>query len=301
MRLLYTTDGSDSSLGGAAFLKRFAFRADDELTVTHVVNLFPFSHEASIAYTHIEQIKHELAPRILDATIEALGPVKAIISTAILSGYPGRAIIEAVKEHDCDLIVMGTRGLKGVKSFLLGSTTRTVAINSPVPVLVIHPVVRQDEEKLKILLATDGSNESQQMVNLLNELPFPDDTELTIINVVVPSASDIPPQYIAELGEKLKDIIEQSHTMHQVESEGLLQKTQERLSSKFKSIKLVTRFGDPSTEILDVAKDAKADIIAIGSRGLRGLKGMLGSVSRNILGHAECSVLIWKGDTEIVS
>jgi len=38
----------------------------------------------------------------------------------------------------------------------------------------------------------------------------------------------------------------------------------------------------------------KADIIAVGSRGLRGIKGALGSVSRHVLNHAECSVLIGK-------
>lgn len=298
MRLLYTTDGSDSSIAGAEFLKRFAFRSEDQITFTHVINLFPFNREASIAYTHIEKIKQELAPQILDVTIEALGPVKARISTAILSGYPGDAIIEAVKEHDCDLVVMGTRGLKGIKSFLLGSTARTVTINSQVPVLVIHPVVQQDEEKLKILLAADGSYESEQVMNLLKRLPLPDDTEVTIINVVVPAISDIPPQYMTEINEKLIDIIEQTQAMHRTESEKLLQKAQECLNSKFKFIQLVTRFGDPSLEILDAAKVFKADMIAIGSRGLRGLKGMLGSVSRNILGHAECSVLIWKGETE---
>jgi nucleotide-binding universal stress UspA family protein len=54
------------------------------------------------------------------------------------------------------------------------------------------------------------------------------------------------------------------------------------------------KVGDPATEILEAAAALDADIIAMGSRGLRGIKGTLGSVSRHILNHAECSVLIGK-------
>jgi nucleotide-binding universal stress UspA family protein len=36
------------------------------------------------------------------------------------------------------------------------------------------------------------------------------------------------------------------------------------------------------------------DIIVVGCRGLRGMKGMMGSVSKNVLIHAPCSVLIGK-------
>ncbi len=42
------------------------------------------------------------------------------------------------------------------------------------------------------------------------------------------------------------------------------------------------------------AKTFEADIIAVGSKGMRGIKGMLGSVSRYVLGHSGCSVLIGK-------
>jgi nucleotide-binding universal stress UspA family protein len=56
----------------------------------------------------------------------------------------------------------------------------------------------------------------------------------------------------------------------------------------------MTQDGDSSLEILNTAKASKIDIIAIGNRGLKGIKGMLGSVSRYILSHSECSVLIEK-------
>jgi len=42
------------------------------------------------------------------------------------------------------------------------------------------------------------------------------------------------------------------------------------------------------------AAELKPDINAVGCRGLRGIQGMMGSVSRNILTHPKCSVLIGK-------
>jgi nucleotide-binding universal stress UspA family protein len=269
--------------------------------VAHCVDLFPFSHEASIAYSNIQQIKQELAPQILDATVEALKPVQARISTAVLTGYPGKAIIEAAQENEVDLIVMGTRGLKGIKSFLLGSTTRTVAIQSPEPVLIIHPNQWQHQGMLRVLFATDGSDESQRTMNLLAKLPLPEETELTIINIVLPAIVDIPHQYMAEFGARLEEIINHSREIGQIQSEKLLQEVHKHLGQQFKTIQVKTRFGDPSMEILEAAKAVQADIIALGSRGLRGIKGMLGSVSRNILGHAECSILIGKGEIEHLS
>ena len=47
-------------------------------------------------------------------------------------------------------------------------------------------------------------------------------------------------------------------------------------------------------EIIDEAERINADLIALGSRGLKGVRGMLGSVSRRVLGHAHCPVLIGK-------
>lgn len=46
--------------------------------------------------------------------------------TELLHGDAGRAIAEAVEARDADLVVLGTRGLGGIKSQLLGSVPRHV-------------------------------------------------------------------------------------------------------------------------------------------------------------------------------
>jgi nucleotide-binding universal stress UspA family protein len=53
------------------------------------------------------------------------------------------------------------------------------------------------------------------------------------------------------------------------------------------------RSGDPANEILQAAAELKSDLIVTGSRGLGTLDRLvLGSVARNVLIHAPCSVLI---------
>jgi nucleotide-binding universal stress UspA family protein len=51
--------------------------------------------------------------------------------------------------------------------------------------------------------------------------------------------------------------------------------------------------GDPADEILKYADEIHAELIAMGSHGQSGImRFLMGSVSRKVLDHAECPVLI---------
>lgn len=56
----------------------------------------------------------------------------------IETGHPARAIISYVEDHDVDYVVMGSRGLTGIKRILLGSVAESVVRRSPVPVTVVR-------------------------------------------------------------------------------------------------------------------------------------------------------------------
>jgi nucleotide-binding universal stress UspA family protein len=54
--------------------------------------------------------------------------------------------------------------------------------------------------------------------------------------------------------------------------------------------------GDAAHEIIDVALRRGTDLIVTGTRGLHGLERVvLGSVARNVLLHAPCSVMVIRG------
>ena len=58
------------------------------------------------------------------------------------------------------------------------------------------------------------------------------------------------------------------------------------------SVRTVVHEGDPASAILAVAKEADADLIVMGRRGLGDLAGLLlGSVSQKVTHLAECACL----------
>jgi len=96
------------------------------------------------------------------------------------------------------------------------------------------------------------------------------------------------------LGDHCIEVAHKAKAIEVMNSEKILEQDRECLRANFNDINILTKEGDPSTEILKTSEELKADIIAVGCRGLRGIKGIMGSVSRNILTHSKCSVLIGK-------
>ena len=56
----------------------------------------------------------------------------------IKCGNPSKCIIEAAEEEDCDLIVIGSRGLGSIVGTVMGSVTSQVLRDSSIPVLVVR-------------------------------------------------------------------------------------------------------------------------------------------------------------------
>jgi nucleotide-binding universal stress UspA family protein len=74
------------------------------------------------------------------AVVETLaGEAGVQVETLRLSNdHPWEAIVQAVKDKRCDLIVMASHGRRGVSAVVLGSETQKVLTHSTVPVLVVR-------------------------------------------------------------------------------------------------------------------------------------------------------------------
>jgi nucleotide-binding universal stress UspA family protein len=293
MKILLATDGSEYSHKAAQFLTNLGLSENDEIIITHIISDVPFQDDQPSYYDNLKRIKQEIAPKIIESTVKNLGVVHAKISTAVSDGFPDRVISLTAEDSNVDLIVMGSKGLKGYRSFFIGSVTRAVAISATKPVLVIKPLQGKTQGNLKILLATDGSDYAHGVGRFLTTIPFPRDTEIYIVHVIQ-SGLDIPEKLHIDIDENIKKIAIEIRAAEARKSEEIIEHTRSFLGNKFTKISGLTKDGDPSVEILDKGKTLGVDIIALGSKGMRGIKGMLGSVSRYVLGHAECSVLIGK-------
>lgn len=57
--------------------------------------------------------------------------------TFVIEGSPGHMIVEFVKQNDADLVVMGSRGLSGLKELFLGSVSHYVVQKAHCPVFIV--------------------------------------------------------------------------------------------------------------------------------------------------------------------
>lgn len=292
MRILLATDGSEHSGRAAAFLASLPLTQDDEILVLHDISPFPVSDEREHIFIGFKELKQDIATRILDETVTILKPVTAKITTTVREGFPGEGIVAAAAEIGADLIVMGARGIGRFRRHLIGSVTRSVAINTTKPLLVIKHHERKYPDIFRIVFATDGSDSCRAAAQFLNTLPLPGHVELTVVHVVWSSTADIPDRFALEMTDRIKEDVARIRKSEFAEAENIVVQSEGILSSRFQEVKDVIKTGNPAEELIDEAKSLGADLVVVGCRGLRGIKGMMGSVSRQIVSDAHCSVLI---------
>jgi nucleotide-binding universal stress UspA family protein len=140
---------------------------------------------------------------------------------------------------------------------------------------------------MRVLLATDGSDDARAATAWLTRLPIPPGSELRVVCAVSlpPSALDVPTvrDFLASLRE---------------EGRRTADAAQAALAGRFARAEVQVPEGEACEVILRAAAEWPADLIVMGARGLDAVAGfLLGSVSINVARHARCSVLIVKGDT----
>ena len=64
-----------------------------------------------------------------------------------LTGNPGRTICELADNWEADLIIVGSRGLKGLKEMFLGSVSNYVTHHTPCSILIVRsPIANESHE-----------------------------------------------------------------------------------------------------------------------------------------------------------
>ncbi len=84
---------------------------------------------------------HDLGVEVRNFTAKVLSVGRASVPTTkyvAAIGNPAREILKAATRLHCDLIVMGSRGLGGVRKLFLGSTSDRVVRRARVPVLTVR-------------------------------------------------------------------------------------------------------------------------------------------------------------------
>jgi nucleotide-binding universal stress UspA family protein len=85
----------------------------------------------------VEEDVRQLVERVLQKA-SAFAKAQGVTPICELRrGRPAEEILKAVEEHQCDVILIGSRGLSGVSRVTLGETGNEVVLKAPVPVIVV--------------------------------------------------------------------------------------------------------------------------------------------------------------------
>ena len=144
----------------------------------------------------------------------------------------------------------------------------------------------------KILLATDGSENSRKAMEFAAEMASRYEAEIFALHVV---AKRTIPQEVIEYveAEEIEDSADSIYLDRL--GERIIQKCELYVKSRCDELKTIVVRGDPAEIILEIANEKDVDTIVMGSRGLGMIRGaLLGSVTRKVSSLAKCTCIIVK-------
>jgi nucleotide-binding universal stress UspA family protein len=138
--ILVAYDGSKASkkaLDHAISLAQATLGA--KLSVIHVFG-FPRAYFGE-AYATIPASAtkeyYDLSEQTVQDAKELLEASGVIGTVEMIQGAPAEVILEYAKKNNPDIIVIGSRGLGGIREFVLGSVSHNVVQHARIPVLVV--------------------------------------------------------------------------------------------------------------------------------------------------------------------
>ena len=131
-KILVAVDGSVTSSSAAENAIDLAEKFGADLIALYIV-------PPNIKIREIFDLAKENGQRIVNEVKYADSAKKLNVQTEVLwdVGSITKAIVEYAEENNVNLIVLGTRGISGIKQMLLGSTASGVVTYSHCPVIVV--------------------------------------------------------------------------------------------------------------------------------------------------------------------
>ena len=291
MRIVVALDGSPSSIVARDLVAGLRWPARTAITLVTAVDV-PIAWAANgLAaggdwFTDTEAALRRQAGETLTAMREPLEKRGWTIDQRVVHGRAATAILSIAEDVDAHLIVVGSRGHGPIRSMLLGSVSAEIIGGTDRSVLVARGT-----QVSRALVATDGSDCASAIPDVLAGWDILRGLEAVAISVApVGSRAFELMVNLYTLGDesidrRRKELLE----LHR----GYAARLAERLTDAgISSVEMVAT-GDAAHEILTAARERRADLIVTGSRCLHGVdRWLVGSVARNVVLHADASVLI---------
>ncbi|MBT8454097.1 MAG: universal stress protein [Deltaproteobacteria bacterium] len=292
-QILVPTDFSENAQHALSYATELAKRCSAKLHLLHTP-VIPTYLLMDLSYSPgpeaVTRILNE-SQDALDEQAKSLESLGVEYFTVIREGTVHEVIRDYAKEHDVDLVVVGTHGRSGVAKLMYGSVTERVIKTVHTPIIVIPP----DGGKMpsSIVVAYDFSAPSKRAAEVARAIHgfFPGPLHL------VHSYLDVWGEYtdrgavVGEAAEKRRQ------ALHLGLEEMLQTESKELLSSDGTGIETHLVTGDPAEGLLRVAQDVGATLICAGTTGKSGIERLLiGSVARRLLHDSKVPLLLTHND-----
>jgi nucleotide-binding universal stress UspA family protein len=291
MRVIVATDGSDAAgvgielVAGAAWPPETVVRVVTAIDPSPLTVTGPFGVPVSASPDPLERLD-EAAAAALESACRRLAATDPQVEGSLLRGRPASAIVDVALRLGADLVVLGSRGHGMIETMLLGSVSAEVVDHAPMPVLVAR-----DNRVDRVVLAWDGSDCAARAAELLR-WPMFARSAISVVGVAEPEV----PWWAGMSGPgapSLAPLYMESAAASRREYDRLTRTMAAELKAAGLDARAELRSGDAAEEIIVAAGASAADLVVIGTHGRSGLARLVtGSVARNVLHHAPCSVLI---------
>jgi nucleotide-binding universal stress UspA family protein len=276
-RILAATDFSRKAERAKRTALHLARALGAELHVVHAQVLLDDPHLQQDERAEVERLLGQAEGPKRDAIGTVEGEDEAHLAAYLVRGLDAAEVIaETCSDLQCELIVMGTKGRKGIGLMLLGSVAEKVVRTVSVPVMTVRQDAHLPADGIaRILVPHDFSEQSAAAVRYAGAWARKLGAAITLLHVVEPV---VYPEFYSV------DILPDD-TMSRVTDRARheLQAAAVRLLEGVETTTEI-RVGRAIETIVATADSSDFDLVIMGKRGLSALEHLLvGSVAEGVL------------------
>ncbi|WP_380165040.1 universal stress protein [Jannaschia sp. R86511] len=271
-RVVVAYDGSEPARHALDEAVRRAGLRGLPLVVVTAAEAMAFAPELVDELGETAQLHAEEAERVARTTLPAEHVLRHVAS-----GSAADVLLHVARPDD--LLVVGSRGHGPGGRLLLGSTSTAVAANAPCPVLVVPGPGTPDGP---VVVGLDGSPAAARVLGTARDEAAALGATLTVVAAVPPLPSTVADTVRVHEAERARADRARLRLATMIEAADV-----DRLPSVDLRVE-----ADTAADVL-VRHARGARLLVVGTRGHGALRRLLlGSVSRAVLHHAPCPVLV---------
>jgi nucleotide-binding universal stress UspA family protein len=278
------TDFSEASIQAANVAAAMAVRLNVPLILAHGVD-----ERGEIPSAYWPPLKESLQPQLRAeaARLRALG---ASAEACMTDGVPDEGVARCAERSDARLIVLASSGHGSFARWMLGSVSERIAETAWAPTLVLREAARFEDwarggKPLRVFVGADFSADSDAAMRWASELQEIGPCEFTV--GYVDRLADERAEQVMHAPPDTPRVPE----MHEMLRHDLCERAAVYFTKQTVHIRVLPAAGHVDAHLLELAGEAQADLIVVGTHQWHGLSRLRhSSVSRRLLHAARISV-----------